>query len=199
MNATAPRPIRFIVEATTSQIQELVAPLLNWLTPREHPHPESPPAPDDEEQDTDPPVERTSDPPLKVPPVARASEPTASSPAPPVVPELPAHLEPRYYLGGVCKRGHRFEGSDYSVRKRSNHGCAICNEQYTLKSRPSGQAPIPVLRPELPKHLGETCFLSPITCSNPNHRYRESAFTLRFLDTEDCVQCTTTTHQLAGD
>jgi hypothetical protein len=44
-------------------------------------------------------------------------------------------------------------------------------------------------RPPLPAHLEETCFLSPITCNDVRHRYRDSAYTLRFKDSEDCCMC----------
>jgi hypothetical protein len=55
-------------------------------------------------------------------------------------------------------------------------------------------------RPELPGHLAESCFLSPIVCEVQTHRYRGSAFTLRFLDDEDCCQCVVHTRTLnAGD
>ena len=55
-------------------------------------------------------------------------------------------------------------------------------------------------RPELPPHLQETCFLSPITCEVATHRYRGSHYTLRWLDDEDCCMCTVQTRTLkAGD
>jgi hypothetical protein len=46
-------------------------------------------------------------------------------------------------------------------------------------------------RPELPASLAQSCFLSPIGCDNPRHRYRDTAYTLRYLETEMCVQCVT--------
>ena len=159
--------------------------------------------------DPDPPgIRSTADPPTEAT-TARAAQSVAPDPGVSLVPELPDHLQQRYYLGKLCKRAHRYEDLDYSVRKRSNHGCAICNESYVLnpKARRNGhtvtldRGPVQaeVLRPELPKHLQSTCFLSPIACENDAHRFRGSLFTMRFLDSEGCVLCTTTTHALAGD
>lgn len=98
-------------------------------------------------------------------------------------------LARRFYLGRLCQRHHRFADSNYSLRKKSNHGCKICNDTYVRTSMArNGHPPIP----ELPPHLAFTAFLSPITCNDPTHRYRgRHEWTLRFLADETCVMCAT--------
>jgi hypothetical protein len=109
-------------------------------------------------------------------------------------------------LGSLCSHGHRYEGSPYSLRRRSNRGCAQCFKEQALarpdrrlRKRRKGQrqaatppspvGPQPQERPRLPTHLAGACFLSPITCLDAFHRYRETRYTLRFLDTELCTMC----------
>ena len=146
--------------------------------------------------DADPPIPSNADPPDATPVLAA---PSVAAPDGASGPELPAHLEARFYLGSLCKRQHRYENSEYSVRRRSNHGCEVCNTQYTLKPRAFGQRQTPTPdRPVLPAHLAMNAFLSPITCSDPTHRYRNLAqWTLRYQADETCVQCVTQQSRLA--
>lgn len=117
-------------------------------------------------------------------------------------PVLPLHLQRAYYLSATpCKHNHTFMGSGLCLRRKSNHGCAQCNQAYRHGARAARHSPpqagrLP--RPELPGHLRESCFLSPIVCEIASHRWRNAlGWTLRFLDTEGCVQCAT--QPLAGD
>jgi hypothetical protein len=123
-----------------------------------------------------------------------------------VSPDVPVH----YVLGSLCARGHDWYGTGQSLRKRSNGGCRACQDALVRgdvatrglqsRRRRRGQRPASRLqtpeaeaatheRPALPGHLRSTCFLSPIGCQNAAHRYLDSGYTLRFLDSELCVQC----------
>lgn len=105
----------------------------------------------------------------------------------------------RYYLGKVCGRGHRYQDSPYSLRKKSNRGCRTCDNAYvSAQMARAGHTP----RPELPAHLALTAFLSPIICNDPMHRYRGMPeWTLRYQADETCVRCTTqlSARALTGD
>jgi hypothetical protein len=203
MQAPTPsKPLRIILETSIPQLHELVAPLLSWLTPRDHPTRDSPPTPaEEEEQDADPLPERTADPPHVATSVQAAQS---------VAPDRDglAVLPAGTVLGPLCKRQHHHDGLPLTLRSQRTGKCVTCCRM-TPDEKQHFQLPVPVRklapltqgadRPALPRHIDATCFLSPIPCSDPSHRYRGSAFTLRFKDSEQCVQCTTQTHQLAGD
>lgn len=109
-------------------------------------------------------------------------------------------------LGPLCKRGHRHDGLPLSLRSQHTGKCVACcrmspeeKAQYRPPRRlPVRNGPPGAARPELPAHLALTGFLSPITCRDPTHRYRElEQWTLRFSADERCVMCVTQASQLA--
>lgn len=213
MNGQAPvKPLRFIVEATTTQIQELVQPLLAWLTPRATAAPPRPePDPDDEDDDEPAPLDQG---PELAPDSIRGQAarnlppPVAHSPPMPVMPD---HVSRTRMLGKPCHKNHRYQNSAYCLRKRSNNGCVECERERDLARKKPAVRPLapvtprapalppPETRPVLPAHLQARCFLSPIGCANAQHRYRGTLYTLRFTESEDCVMCVTPQFALAGD
>jgi hypothetical protein len=219
-----PQPIKLTAEIPGPQLAALVSHILRALTtPQEgtlspggdHKPATASNAEEEEKEDAVPASDRTADPPGA----------------------LPAHL----YVGRLCPRHHRHEGTDGSLRAKRNNGCLACEKEYkcgtavprhpvarTPRRRgqrqhakahalplqrnshmPIVQSAPPLLasvlpasngnRPALLAHLEETCFLSPILCNDPRHRYRNSAYTLRFKDSEDCCQCVAQQRPLAGD
>jgi hypothetical protein len=206
--APHPRPVRVIVEIDPGQVSSLLAQLVHQFTAptdsagalpgrSQGQAPRPPPDPDDEDDDepapAQHPVSGTGQ--ALSPPVARGQ------PAPD-----PVALPPGTMLGELCRRKHRYEGRRKSLRRQSNGKCLMCLQQHERARKPARPVPpTPVLRetqgpkrPELPPHLAMNAFLSPIVCGQPHHRYRGlEAWTLRYLDSEDCVMCTTTQSQLA--
>jgi hypothetical protein len=204
--APHPRPVRVIVEIDPGQVSSLLAQLVHQFTAHlpagalpgrsqgQPPRPE--PDPDDDDDEPAPAQHLP-------PPVAHA----------PPMPRLPAHVGRTRMLGKPCAQGHTYQGSAFCLRKRSNHGCVECEKAKDLARRQGKARPHPQLRvtaptlvptstpqrPELPPHLALTAFLSPILCANPVHRFRDTAYTLRFLDTEGCCQCVAQSSALAGD
>jgi hypothetical protein len=88
---------------------------------------------------------------------------------------------------------------------RQGHRQGHRNGPQALGSR-RAQPEDPVLpplleRPELPGHLQDHgYFLSPIVCRvDATHRFRDTAFTLRVVESEACVKCLMPTLSLAGD
>lgn len=193
MNGPAPvKPLRFIVEASIPQLHELVQPLLAWLTPRGQPSASRETNDQNDEEDADEPEERTADPPAVN--------------LPPAVADIPAG----YTLGPLCPRNHRRQGTRQTLRRSSNNKCRECvrvSDQRRKAAKPSVATPVLVSqagdrRPELPSHWEGRGFLSPVLCTEPTHRYRDSAYTLRYVDSELCVQCCTDANPalaLAGD
>ena len=193
------KPIRLILEVQASDLQGLVLQILERFTT---PSPVAPPrpTPDPDDADADEPEERTADPPAGNSPLQVADIPP--------MPVLPPHVAKTRVLGKPCAQGHSYEGSAYCLRKRSNRGCVQCERDRDLAHKQVRQTqrravvtalpPTTGARPELPPHLALTAFLSPITCTDPTHRYRgRPEWTLRFLDTEDCAMCVTQQSQLA--
>ncbi len=41
----------------------------------------------------------------------------------------------RYYLGGLCKHGHKYNGMDLSLRYKSTHGCVACVRAHSKAAR----------------------------------------------------------------
>ena len=196
------QPVRLTVEIHAPQLVQLSSHLLRALTSPPEPKlnivvdqvPATSPASasDPEEEDGVPASDRTADPP-----------PEASGALRPV---LPKKMQERYYLGKVCGRQHRYKGSASTLRFLRNNGCVAC-ERERQRERSSREAPPPPVgapsnghRPTLPAHLAAYAFLSPITCSNPLHRYRGlDTWTLRYTRDETCVQCNATAIAIAGD
>jgi hypothetical protein len=211
-----------IVEIDPGQVSQLVTKALQALTttPRASqqpaPRPEAEAAEQPEEEE--PSIDRVSDP----PPVL------ALDPAPIHTnghkPRLPARFSPKtFYVGRLCDQGHTEAGAPFSVRYKSSHSCVSCEHERAATRRHQRRTPLKPApqvvatygsspphhaggpeeeqeRPELPAHLAESCFLSPVVCEIPTHRYRDSRYTLRFLDDEDCTQCVTQMRNLkAGD
>jgi hypothetical protein len=212
-----PRPVRVIVEIDPGQVSQLVTTVLHQLTtpPRASQAEASQPAVADPPEEEGPSIDRTSDPP---PPCVQV--PVASNGH---KPPLPRKFSAKtFYVGKLCDQGHSEAGAPFSVRYKSSHSCVTCEHERAATRRgqrnPSQRPPPQVTattgsslpdpagreeeqeRPALPAHLAETCFLSPIVCEVQTHRYRNTAYTLRFLDDEDCCQCVVHTRTLkAGD
>ena len=51
-------------------------------------------------------------------------------------PELPPELAQRYKLGTLCARGHGWNGTGYSLRKKSNGGCKQCQDALVQRQLP---------------------------------------------------------------
>jgi hypothetical protein len=118
---------------------------------------------------------------------AEAAEPEAE--APPLV--LPRTSDPPlspFYAGTVCARQHD-DGTGHSLRRRSNNGCLQC-EQVTQHGRKTRAQPVRLV-PPLPGYLTESAYLSDERCPEWLHRYRGTAWTLRYRDDDTCVQCVT--------
>lgn len=169
MESPMPAPIRIIAELPPDVVVPVLHEVLHALTRPTQTSASSPasqPAPDTAADDDASSIESTADPPL-----------------------LPAHLAQHYYLSKtLCRNMHHYLGLQYCLRKKTNRHCATY--QGHQPSATNGRTAIPQQeRPTLPKHLRETTFLSPITCAEPSHRYRETAYTLRFLDSELCCMC----------
>jgi hypothetical protein len=102
----------------------------------------------------------------------------------------------RYYLSAtVCPQGHTYQGTGWCLRRKSNRGCVVCNQLWHAARRgatkANGHAPAPGV-PPLPAYVAATAYLSRDLCEAwPPHRYRQSAFTLRYRGSDACVQCTT--------
>jgi len=190
--AVHPKPIRLILEVQASELQGLVLQILERFTARA---PVAPPRPEpdpDDEDDADPAPARSLPPPA------------------PHVPPAGAAIPAGYQLGALCHRSHRWQGQRKSLRRLSNNKCREClrtSDSRRKAARPV-QAPRPVLveastpRPALPPHLAMNAFLSPITCAETSHRYRDMPqWTLRYRADESCVMCVTQQSQraLAGD
>ena len=149
-----------------------------------------------------PPISSTAD-----PPTTATTVPAVQAVAPdPGVAVVPGGM----VLGPLCKRGHRHDGLPLSLRSQHTGKCVACcrmspeeKAQYRPPRRlPVRNGPPGAARPELPAHLALTGFLSPITCRDPTHRYRElEQWTLRYQADERCVMCVTQHSQvaLAGD
>jgi hypothetical protein len=193
--APHPRPLRVIVEIDPGQVVRLLAQLVDRFTPRV---PSAPPPPDPDDEDDDEPAPAHNLP----PPVAHA----------PPRPALPAHVAKTRLLGKPCGRNDTYKDSAYCLRKRSNNGCVACERERDLarkqaKAAPPVRPPLVAVasavgeRPALPPHLALTCFVSPIPCQDPTHRYRDTDFTLRDVRDERCTQCVMQASQqaLAGD
>lgn len=237
MHPASPRPVRVIVEIDPGQVSSLVTQLLDRLCARApQPTPEGDGDTDDAHADDGTAIESTADPPAtplptgetvhhETPvPYQQPATPPASPEAETSRPVLPQALARSLYLGPPCHKGHTYEGSAYSLRKKSNRGCVQCDQERqhraTASARqarkaqatrtrrrqarqtrqhrrvaiaatllPEGAVAANGHRPELPTHLEERCFLSPVTCVNAQHRYRGTGYTLRYLDSETCVQC----------
>lgn len=223
--ATHPRPVRVIVEIDPSQLPSLLAQLVDRFTThppvvpgssslvpgsrpatRDHRPATSGPPPDPDDEDADAPV-----------PARRGPLPPRSVAHSPPMPVLPPHGGRTRYLGKPCVHGHSYAGSPYGLRKKSNGGCVVCSQirerarkqeqarRGHVPAPPSpgtGQAARPTQgarRPELPPHLAGSCFLSPILCREGAHRYLSQAYTLRFIDSEQCCMCVAQTRPMAGD
>ena len=132
----------------------------------------------------------------------RLRHPTAL--APPELPVLSPELHARYFLSPYpCPRNHHYQDTGLCLRRRGNHGCQTCYASYPR--RRGGVAPrqgtgkaLPLTRPTLPLHLRETCFLSPIRCDIAAHVWRNTAYCLRFVETETCCQCVAARTTLDG-
>jgi hypothetical protein len=101
----------------------------------------------------------------------------------------------RYYLSAtVCSQGHTYQGTSWCLRRKSNRGCVVCNQLWHAARRGATKAnghPEPAV-PPLPAYLAATAYVSRERCDAwPPHRYRQSAFTLRYRDGDACVQCVT--------
>ena len=189
------RPMRLIWEFDHDQVAQLVTKVFHALTPRVSQPPASRPRATEQAEEQ---------------PEEEPQSPSGSDPPP-----LPQTMRRKYYLGSVCLRGHTYEDLPFTLRLKSTRTCCRCaalKKQAALTNshkppgplpaagRPTASEPTHGTRPELPPHLAETCFLSPLLCEISSHRYRNSAFTLRFLDDEDCTQCVTQMRNLkAGD
>jgi hypothetical protein len=108
---------------------------------------------------------------------------------------LPAELQARYYLSAtVCQKGHTYQGTAWCLRRKNHRGCVVCHQLWHAARRTprtNGHAPAPGV-PPLPAYLAATAYLSRERCDAwPPHRYRQSAFTLRYRDGDACVQCVT--------
>jgi hypothetical protein len=201
--AVPPRPLKISVEIDYAQAGPLLAQVLTTvsqaLAPRAHPTTPLDPARGDQADDPAPPRPPGPDPPL---PVASRQQST-----------VPTALPEGTMLGAVCKRAHTYQGRRQSLRRVSNGKCIEClRQQERPRKPPRSVTTTPVLvaplgdRPPLPSHWAERGFLSPIPCLDaqqaPRHRYRDTAYTLRYTDSERCVQCCTDANPalaLAGD
>lgn len=162
--------------------------------------------------------------------ILRAIHPWLVEPQPlPSLPDLPAvTAEPlpqssqrttkeTYWSDTACRHGHTNEHGK-TERFRGSNSCVTCLRLNPPRRKPR-VLPAPEVvssnghqtplhsghddkRPELPAHLALTAFLSPITCQDATHRYRDlDRWTLRYIDSEECVMCTTqqSAPALAGD
>jgi hypothetical protein len=87
------------------------------------------------------------------------------------------------------------------VRLKRNHTCLVCRNDASRQSKARRRAQrnasrptlavVPRPAPVLPAYLAETSYLSSDKCDEWTHRYRQSAWTLRYKDTDQCVQCVT--------
>jgi hypothetical protein len=110
-----------------------------------------------------------------------------------VPPELPPELTQKYVLGSLCARGHAWNDTGQSLRRKSNGGCAACFRlSETKRHRNGAQTPARTPAPQLPGYLREAgASLSQDLCAVWTHRYKQSGYTLRYRDDGSCVQCTT--------
>jgi hypothetical protein len=195
--AMHPRPLKISVEVDYAQVGPLLAQVLTTVSQalalRAHPTAPPDPARTDQADDPAPPRPPGPDPPLQV---ISSHQETAR-----------AALPPGTTLGELCRHGHRYEGRRKSLRRTSNGKCIECLRQQERQRKPARPV-VPVLvpppgdHPPLPSHWEGRAFLSPILCNDPRHRYRDSAYTLRYNDDNElCVQCCTgqTSLALAGD
>ena len=119
-------------------------------------------------------------------------------------PTLPPALAAKHTLGKLCPK-HPYQDSAYSLRRGSH--CTEC-EKARKRKRPEpvaapaareapalaphpGLPPLATTRPELPSHWDGRGFLSPVLCDHPGHTWRDTAYCLRFRESEECVRCVT--------
>lgn len=91
----------------------------------------------------------------------------------------------RYARSNMCTRCAK----EHPPRRRTRSAPSAERNGHQADTMSSRQAE----RPELPSHLRDNSFLSPITCADLTHRYRNMPeWTLRYQTDERCVMCVTT-------